>query len=142
MASAATATDLILNPPLPIAGYVRTFAADTDSIAIITELRSFLRIENYNGFKLQLSTAAYEKAESYLEVASSTIRLSQLKPEFTPDGDGGIDIEWERNGRHLALNFGASGEDNFISWREPLGRYEGEPATKELLMEKLRWLTR
>jgi hypothetical protein len=120
----------------------RAFAADTDSITLITELRSFLRRENYNGFELQISTVAYEKAESYLESASRTIRLSQLKPELTPDGDGGIDIEWERNGRHLALNFAGAGGGNFISWREPHGRYEGAPATKELLMERLNWLTR
>ena len=141
MSSAATAPDLIIKPLTANAAYYRSFAADTDSVVIITELRKFLTVESYNGFELQLSPAAYEKAEEYLGAASSTIRLSQLKPEFTPDGDGGIEIEWY-NDCHLALNFGANGRDKNFIWREPHGRYEGEPATKELLIEKLDWLTR
>lgn len=141
MVSAATAPDLIFNPPTGGIAYYRSFAADTDSISIINELRGFLRIENYNGLELQLSPPAYAKAESYLEAASSTIRLSKLRPEFTPDGDGGIEIEWERNGRRLVVSFKAHpGDRDFISWREPQGRYDGREATKELLQDRLNWL--
>lgn len=139
MASAATAPDLIFNPPTANVVCYRTFTADTDSVFIIRELRSFLAAENYNGFELQLSPSAYERAEAYLEFASSVMKL--IPPEFTPDGDGGIDIEWDNQGRRLALNLSKSGEGDFISWREPNGRYEGGPASKILLVTRLLWLT-
>lgn len=139
MNSAATAADVVFTPPTGGGAYYRSFAADTDSIFIIRELQSFLTVENYNGLELQLGTSAYERAEAYLLAASATRML--LKPEFTPDGEGGIDIEWENNGRHLALSIRPAGvEPEFISWREPHCRYEGAPATVELFQTRLDWL--
>lgn len=139
-AAATTPTlDALRTPP----AYYRSFAAgqDTDSIFIINELRSFLWLENHNGLELQLSPDAHKKAEEYLQTVGSTIRLSQLRPEFAPDGDGGIEIEWERRGRRLVVSFKAHPADrDFISWREPQGRYDGREATKELLQDRLNWL--
>lgn len=119
--------------------YVRTFAADTYSIVWLRELHRLLTLENYNGLTLQAAKNAYEKAREYLTDASKRMILPM--PEFTPDGDGGIEVEWERNGRRLVISFKAhEGDTDFISWREPEGRYDGREATKELLQDRLNWL--
>lgn len=127
----------VLSPPAAI--YQPSEAASTDTIDIFKELTSLLTLENYNGLTIQASPYAYENARGYLESASSLMRIP--RPEFTPDGEGGIDIEWENQGRFLAINFSSAGGGDFISWREPDGRYEGEPITEERLIEKLDWLT-
>ncbi len=137
-ATATTSTLLIISRP---AVYHRSFGtAATDNVAIFRDLDSLLTLENYNGFNLQASPYAYENARQYLENASN--RMTIPHPEFTPDGEGGIDIEWENQGRRLALSCRASDCDrDFISWRELGGRYDGSPATQHLLNQKLDWLT-
>lgn len=119
--------------------YHRRFhAATTTDIRFLRELDALLNLENYNDFVLQPTPYAYDNARRYLENVNRTVF-----PEFTPDGEGGIDIEWEHQGRHLALSCRARDiERDFISWREATGQYEGEPASQFLLNEKLDWLTR
>lgn len=136
----ATATRPILHRPAPT--YHRIFRpASTDTIGFIKELDTLLTLENYNGFALQATSYAYENARRYLESASNIMVLPH--PDFTPDGEGGIDIEWEIKGRRLALSCRAQGgQSDFISWREPDGQYDGEPASEALLKDKLDWLTR
>jgi hypothetical protein len=139
MHSAATAPDLMYTPLSADTACYDTFAADTKSIVWLRELDRLLTLENYNGLTLQVTQYAYETARHYLTQASNGLIL--LEPEFTPDGEGGIDIEWENKGRRLALNFSADGRGDFISWREPDARYEGERAEEALFLEKLDWLT-
>jgi hypothetical protein len=138
MASAATAPDLIINPPAANVVYVCTFTADTDSIVWLRELDRLLTLENHNGLTLQASKTAYDNAKAYLTAASKGWILPT--PEFTPDGEGGIDIEWENNGRRLAINFSGDGQGDFISWREPHARYEGQPFNERLFLTSLDWL--
>jgi hypothetical protein len=138
MVSAATAPDLIYLPITTEAAYYRTFAADTESVPWLRELYRLLTLENDNGLILQPTRNAFENTRYYLTEASKGLVLPV--PKFTPDGEGGIDIEWENSGRRLALNFSADGTGDFISWREPDGRYEGEPAEGLLFLEKLDWL--
>ena len=141
MASAATAIDLVFAPTLASVVTFRTFAADTKSILWLRELDRLLTLENYNGLFLQATHKAYEKARDYLTDASKGLILPPA--EFTPDGDGGIEIEWERSGRRLVISFKAhEGDVDFISWRELQGRYEGGEATKDLFKDRLNWLLR
>lgn len=114
-------------------------SADTDTIGLIKELEALLTLENYNGLTLQASQSAYENARRFIENAGNGMILP--KPEITPDGEGGIDIEWENRGRHLALSCRAEPNQDFISWRESEGRYEGNEATETLLIDRLNWLT-
>lgn len=120
---------------------VSDFVALSDPfIALLDKLDAFLAAENYNGFTLRLDPNAREKARNYLQNAYNATVYPV--PELTPDGEGGIDIEWENKGRHLALSIRPPGaEPDFISWREPQGRYEGAPATEELLNTRLEWLS-
>ena len=139
MYSAATAPDLIFKPLVINVAASQTFAADTKSIAWLRELDRLLTLENYNGLTLQATRNAYENARNYLTDASKGLILPM--PEFTPDGDGGIEIEWERYGRRLVISFKAhEGDIDFISWREPHDRYEGGEATKDLFKNRLNWL--
>ena len=138
MSSAATAPDLIFRPITVEAAYCRTFAADTKSMVWLRELDRLLTLENDNSLILQATQNAYEKAREYLTYASKGLILPT--PEFTPDGEGGVDIEWENKERRLALNFSSDAGGDFISWREANGRYEGAPAEKRLFLEKLDWL--
>jgi hypothetical protein len=140
MASAATAPDLIVRPLAANVIYYSTFTftADTESIGWLRELNKLLTLENHNGLTLQATKNAYENARAYLTAASKGWILPI--PEFTPDGEGGIDIEWENKGRRLALNFSSDGHGDFISWREPNSRYEGARTEERLFLEKLDWL--
>src|SRR5689334_4926919 len=102
-------------PRFPLTYWHVLMSASTDSIGFIRELDKLLTLENYNGYTLQASTHAYRSARGYLENASSVMRIP--RPEFSPDGEGGIDIEWEYNGRHLALSCRARPDNpDFISW--------------------------
>lgn len=139
MESTATAPIQILWKPTIT--YVQPFTADSDSRVWLPELERLLTLENQNGLTLQATQNAFENAKTYFTEAGKRFLLSTLPmPEFTPDGEGGIDIEWENKGRRLALNFSSDGQGDFLSWREPNGRYEGEPARERLFIQKLEWL--
>jgi hypothetical protein len=134
----AVTVDPVYRPPLT-AYRSRFETATTDTLVWLRELDRLLTLENYNGFTLQASQWAYDCARSLLDAASEQMIIPL--PEFTPDGDGGIDIEWEYSGRRLALSCSANpNSPNFISWREPQGRYEGDEASGELLNNRLEWL--
>lgn len=124
----------------PIAAYSTFETGDTQSIELFRELDALLRLENHNGLSLRSDPKAHRTARSLLKKATELFRVPM--PEFTPDGEGGIDIEWESQGRYLAANFSAAGGGDFLSWRErgPNGRYEGEPITEEGFIKKLDWL--
>ena len=133
-----SATVTVLAPQRREAYNRRFHAATTTSIRLLRELDALLNLENHNGFTVQPTSHAYDNARRYLEGVDRTVF-----PDFTPDGEGGIDIEWEYQGRHLALSCRArENERDFVSWREAAGQYEGEPASQSLLNNRLSWLTR
>jgi len=105
--------------------------------ALASDIDHFLGVESYNGFTLRSTPETNAKAHGYLDTVRAFNSLPQ--PELTPDGEGGLDIEWENKGKHLALSINTA-EPDFISWREPEGRYEGAEATPELLNDRLEWL--
>lgn len=128
----------ILNPPAVISRSTSSWAS-TYASPIIQELRTLLVLENYNGVDRQAAPRAYENAVELIERAG--LRSTIPMPELTPDGDGGIEIEWERNGRRLVLSCKAHPDDvDFISWREPQGQYDGQPASPDLLSTRLAWI--
>src|SRR3954466_16266781 len=106
MSSAATAPDLFFNPSPGIA-YHCAYAADTRSVVWLKDLYHLLSLENENDLVLKPTQGAFQKARTYLTEASKSVILPM--PAFSPDGEGGIDIEWENKGRRLALNFSSDG---------------------------------
>ena len=114
--------------------------ADLDPFnRLITELDALLMVEDYNGFRARIEQPIRDRALRYLTDARNA---GAPIPELTPDGEGGIEIEWEYQGRHLAANFSADGNGDFLSWREPNGRYEGDRSNDNLFADRLEWLTR
>jgi hypothetical protein len=76
----------------------------------------------------------------YLEAAASILGASFPVPEFVPDGEGGIDIEWSKNARRLTLSCRAYATHNdYLYWEED-GNYDARDITLSLLIERLRWL--
>jgi hypothetical protein len=119
--------------------FTKLLAALNPLNALLRELDRFLNVENYNGLTIQLDRAAHKKAHEYLANAGNA--AVNPMPELTPDGDGGIEIEWRNKGRRLVLSIKAHPDDtDFISWREPQGQYEGNPASQDLLTDQLAWL--
>lgn len=124
------------HPHIRLAEYLHKLYPIND---LLIELNSFLRAENYNGLVLRLDPATHGRARTYLENAANV--MVYPTPELTPDGDGGIEIEWENNGRRLVLSCKAHQDDiDFLSWREAQGQYDGRPASQDLLADRLAWL--
>jgi hypothetical protein len=99
-----------------------------------------LGLPNTNGYTLQPTTKAYEHAKAFLKNAQAILGPRLPRPSFMPDGEGGIDIEWERGDRNVTLSCrGRADQTDFIYWEEN-GDYEGRDATLALLIVKLPWL--
>jgi hypothetical protein len=115
--------------------------AATDTFALFRALDELLTLENTNGYTFQASEKAYRSAREYIEVASAELGSSFLEPEFVPDGEAGIDIEWNRAQRTLTLSCRGSGaQKDYIYWEEN-GSYEVKDASLSLLINRLEWLS-
>jgi hypothetical protein len=102
-----------------------------------------MEVENANGYEFRPTGYAYQHAKGYLKTEGLRPLLRVSRPELIPDGEGGIDIEWEHGNRKLALSCrGRANQRDFIYWRENGGQYDGDEASPELLREKLSWLLR
>jgi len=118
----------------------RTFAASTDTIPFLSELDRMLGLENANGYTFQATTKAHEHAKIFLKDAQAILGASLPRPSFMPDGEGGIDIEWDRGDRNVTLSCrGRANQIDFIYWEEN-GAYDGHDASLALLISKLNWL--
>lgn len=119
--------------------FAQILAAISPLNVLLRELDGHLDAEDYNDLTLRLDPLAHKKAYDYLSHLGSM--AIHPKPELTPDGDGGIEIEWENNGKRLVLSCKAHPDDiDFISWREAHGQYDGEPANQRVLNDRLTWL--
>lgn len=129
-------------PTRQVYGYVFE-SGSTDAIPFLPELDRMLTLENANGYHFQASPKAHSHAKAYLEVAYAIASLCDARlprPRFMPDGESGIDIEWEKGARNLTLSCrGLDHQQDFIYWEEN-GAYDGKDASLTLLMDKLDWL--
>jgi hypothetical protein len=113
----------------------------TDTIDFIDELDALLKAENTNGYTFCPTGWAYQNAKQALEQVSALMGRLFPTPSFIPDGEGGIDIEWERKGRKVSLSCRAgANQRDFIYWKENGGRYDGDEFSLDLLQDKLIWL--
>lgn len=63
-------------------------------------------------------------------------------PAIIPDGEGGIDLEWESADKHLMLSFRNVPERKDILYYQYNDEYGGDEINLPLLKEKLQWLIR
>jgi hypothetical protein len=100
-----------------------------------------LTLENANGYIFQASPKAYETAKAVVEFAHAALGTRFIRPEFMPDGESGIDIEWEHGPRNLTVSCrGRDRQTDFLYWEEN-GEYEGQDASLSLFLDRLNWLT-
>lgn len=125
----------------PPAAYHQTFEiAATDTLGFLPQLNALLTVENANGYTFQASPYAYENAKSYVQIARAILGLSFISPEFIPDGEGGIDIEWNNDNRNVTLSCrGTDTQNDYIYWEED-GAYDARDASLALLIHRLNWL--
>jgi hypothetical protein len=120
---------------------LNAIAASTNTAPYLSALNELLTLENENGYTFQACLRAHRHAEIYLEAATAIIGADFPAPEFVPDGEGGIDIEWSNNARHLTLSCRATaGQNDYIYWEEN-GVYDAKDFSLALLISQLKWLT-
>jgi hypothetical protein len=109
-------------------------------LPFLSKLDELLTLKNENGYIFQASIRAHRNAEAYLEAAASILGTSFAVPEFIPDGEGGIDIEWSNGQKQVTLSCRATGSQrDYIYWEES-GSYEAKDFTLALLVTRLMWL--
>jgi hypothetical protein len=110
---------------------------------VLGELDALLRVENSNGYTFQASRHAYENARAYLESIRFSISSDfRYRPTLIPDGEGGIDIEWESGRKRVAISCRANqDQQDCIYWREVgAGNYEARDVSPDGLRDRLTWL--
>jgi hypothetical protein len=128
----------------PILAPLRTYwgvfnSADTSTIGLIKELDKLLILENYDGYIFQASPYSHENAKRYIELWS-TFRPLVPRPEFIPDGEGGIDIEWVSGNKKMTLSCrGRQDKKDYIYW-EHNGEYDAKDFTLSRLLTRIDWL--
>ncbi len=138
MIGEATVPVPILKPPTP--NYLLVAAASTSTTPFQSALDELLTLENVDGYTFQACLRARVHAELYLEAGTAIMGTDFPAPEFIPDGEGGIDIEWNRNQRTVTLSCrGNASQDDYIYWEEN-GEYEAKDATLTRLIHRLNWL--
>lgn len=116
-------------------------SADTDTIGFIRDLDSLLTLENANGYTFQASVHAYNRAKTYMRVLAHFIRPLP-RPEFVPDGEGGIDIEWEHGSKRFAISCRATpDQQDCLFWRDlNEGGYQASEVTVGRIVDRIDWL--
>ena len=87
----------------------------------------------YNGYLIRPSALAWANARMALLATYNVM----IEPELTPDGDQGIDIEWEKDGREVCASCRGDGSIWLVS-REKNAEYIGHAPAE--LQERLAWL--
>jgi hypothetical protein len=115
-------------------------SASTSTVPYLPALNDLLTLENRNGYTFQACLRAHAHAEVYLEAATAILGDKFPAPEFVPDGEGGIDIEWSKNARRLTLSCRATEDQNDYIYSEENGVYDARDFTLALLITRLHWL--
>ena len=127
---------------IALAADTTTAVATGDPVfQLFNKLDALLTLEDANGYVFRATPYAHQNAKLYLEsIRFVLVSNSKLIPSLTPDGEGGIDIEWDNGLRQITLSCRrADNQQDFIYWQQG-DEYEARDATPELLRERLTWL--
>ncbi len=84
---------------------------------------------------------AYKKAFDHLFAAMNADLL--LPGDLSPDGDGGLDIEWEQGNKKTTLFLHATmPRENYLYWQDGSNYGIETPPTPDVLLSRLLWLRR
>lgn len=106
--------------------------------SLFEELETFRHLENHDGYTFQLTERAYRTAKQYLSEFINYV--SDKLPDLTPDGDGGIDLEWKQGDRVVMAVVRDSDKLPSYIYFEDSVNYGSRALSPELLREKLNWL--
>ncbi|SRR5712692_1120319 len=105
------------------------------------QLEALLDVDDANGYRFRPTGYAYQNAQAYLEGLGNLVEpLYFGSPSLTSDGEGGIDIEWEGNGRQVTLSCRAGNNQQDFLYRQEGDSYEARDLTPDTLQETLIWL--
>ena len=91
----------------------------------------------YNGYQIRPTEHAYRNARRVMDLA----RLNGFpEPEYTPDGEAGIDLEWREGARVVSVACRANaGLPDYVYHQDGSG-YDARAADDEYILDRLRWL--
>lgn len=112
------------------------------SDVIKDDLEPLLDNQDYDDCVFRPTGYAYNNALQGVISAYSIMGNAFLRPSFIPDGDGGIDIEWEYNGRSVLLCSKALHNQKCFIYYETANRSECGSKDFSLLYlrDRLTWL--
>jgi hypothetical protein len=124
-----------------IATFYPTTSAVDPVADVFRKLDALLKLENSNGYEFRASEHAHRNARSYLEGIRFLMETNYLlNPDLVPDGEGGIDIEWEFGDKQITLSCRArENQQDFIYWQQG-DHYQAADASPTLLRDRLNWL--
>lgn len=108
---------------------------------IIDELDALKRRPNdIPGYVFRPTDHAYRSAKLYIFATYAKMGINFPTPTFVLDGEEGIIIKWDQDGRSVRLNCMADwGEQNYIYFEN--GEYDVEDnVTPDTLQARLNWL--
>lgn len=106
------------------------------------KLNNLLNNKNIDGYIFKPTVHALKAARKYLLMAHIIMGQFYFDPAIIPDGEGGIDLEWESADKHLMLSFRNVPERKDILYYQYNDEYGGDEINLPLLKEKLQWLIR
>ncbi len=116
--------------------------------AIKHDLESLLANENTNGYVFRPTGHAYHNARHWIKTAYGLMGNLYFRPSFTPDGEGGIDIQWTYKEKEVSFSCRAKAEyQDYIYWQseDDYGAIEVSLETYQKarlnLKDRLEWLT-
>lgn len=110
--------------------------------SILDELDELRHNQDRDGYAFRPTPYAFEHARRWVITTYSSADRELPRPEFVPDGEGGIDIEWAQDDREVSLSCRAfpTLKGNYIYWQD-VEEYDAQAVTLLGLLERLRWLS-
>lgn len=115
---------------------IHTLSLDSAS----KKLNALLDNKNTNGYVFKPTMLAFNNARTRLLLAYKLLGQAYFEPSIVPDGEGGIDIEWEKGGKHLLLNCQATSSQKDFLYYQQGTEYAAKDFSVLLFKEKLSWL--
>lgn len=113
---------------------------EMDIFYIMRELEELNNNENTEDFIMKPTTLALSRAEFKVQSVYRLMGDSFFAPVITPDGEGGIDLEWTRGERTLLLGCRADFEQRDYIYHQSANEYDSKQYSLNYLKDRLFWL--
>jgi hypothetical protein len=109
--------------------------------SILAELES-LRVaeDDEDGYIFRSEPRASEKAKEYVITAYRIMRDDFPRPKIESDGEGGVILDWRRNGKIIRLACRAKPNQRDYIYHQFNDHHSAKDASESLLLYRLSWL--